>query len=205
MKKILIFAVIVIVAFVAYWFVFKPKNPTKVEAEKQQPIKLKTHSDTFNIATQQAIDSYLKMKNSFIEADTNAIKNNARSFLNLISDIPYSEMKNDPGNIYDAIIVTVDDLKNNTNLLIQQSDIQGMRKNFSSISDLLYPGFLKMINYEGTNLYIQHCPMAFDDERGANWLNETNEILNPYMGKTHPQYKGTMLHCGEVVDSLTFQ
>lgn len=205
MKKFLIFVVFAVIAFLSYWFFIKPKDVKKEVVEKQQPIKLKTHSDTFNLATQAAIDSYLKMKNSFIEADTAGIKNNARDFLSLISNIPYSEMKSDPGNILEALNVTVADVKANTNSLLQQSDIQAMRKNFSSISDLLYPGFLKMINYEGNNLYIQHCPMAFDDEIGANWINEKDEVLNPYMGKYHPQYKGTMLHCGEVVDSITFQ
>lgn len=205
MKKFLLFVIIVLIGFVTYWFFIKPKDVKREVAEKQQPIKLKAHSDSFNVATQAALDSYLEMKNAFIDADTARIKTNARNFLTLIENIPYSEMKNDPGNIFEALTVTVDDVKNNTNSLLQQSDLQGMRKSFSSISDLLYPGFLKMINYEGTNLYIQHCPMAFDDEIGANWINETNEILNPYMGKTHPQYKGTMLHCGEVVDSITFQ
>ena len=205
MKKFLIFVVFVVIGFLVYKFFIKPKDVNTEVAEKQQPIKLKTHSDTFNIATQATIDSYIKMKNAFIDADTAQIKIHARNFLKLIDEIPYEEMKNDPGNILEALKVTVQDIKTNSSSLLQQSDLQAMRKNFSSVSDLLYPGFLKMINYEGTSLYIQHCPMAFDDEIGANWVNESNEIMNPYMGKTHPKYKGTMLHCGDVMDSITTQ
>ncbi len=205
MKKFLIFVVFVLIGFLIYKFFIKRTDVKTEVAEKQQPIKLKTHSDTFNIATQAAINSYLEMKNAFIDADTAKIKMNGRNFLNLIDKIPYQEMKNDPGNILEALNVTVQDVKTNASALLQQTDLQGMRKSFSSISDLLYPGFLKMINYEGSSLYIQHCPMAFDDEIGANWINESNEILNPYMGKTHPKYKGTMLHCGDVVDSITTQ
>jgi membrane fusion protein, copper/silver efflux system len=41
-------------------------------------------------------------------------------------------------------------------------------------------------------VYRQFCPMAFDD-KGAFWLSESDEILNPYFGDM-------MLNCGEVTD-----
>jgi len=67
---------------------------------------------------------------------------------------------------------------------------------------MMYPGFFKMINYEGATLYLQYCPMAFGDEKGANWISNSAEIVNPYLGKNHPIYKAAMLHCGELKDSL---
>ena len=30
----------------------------------------------------------------------------------------------------------------------------------------------------------------------------TEEIINPYLGKNHPEFKSGMLHCGEVKDSI---
>ena len=76
-----------------------------------------------------------------------------------------------------------------------------MRKDFNMVSDILYPAF-KSINYNGPTMYYQNCPMAFGEDKGANWISSTKEIINPYMGKNHPEYKGSMLHCGEVKDSL---
>ncbi len=43
-------------------------------------------------------------------------------------------------------------------------------------------------------LYKMHCPMVYPD-RGADWLQETDQILNPYYG-------AMMLGCGEVQTSI---
>ena len=69
------------------------------------------------------------------------------------------------------------------------------------VSENLYP-LLKTIGYEGPKLYWQNCPMAFGENKEGNWLSNTPEIINPYLGKNHPQYKATMFGCGETKDSL---
>ncbi len=45
-----------------------------------------------------------------------------------------------------------------------------------------------------TKLYVQHCPMAYNN-KGAYWVSNVAEIKNPY-------YPKQMLDCGEVTDSL---
>ena len=40
------------------------------------------------------------------------------------------------------------------------------------------------------DLYVQHCPMAFDG-KGADWVSNSKEVLNPYFGEE-------MLNCGRV-------
>jgi hypothetical protein len=35
--------------------------------------------------------------------------------------------------------------------------------------------------------------MAFGEDKGANWIRNTSEIINPYLGKNHPEFKATML------------
>ena len=76
-----------------------------------------------------------------------------------------------------------------------------MRKDFGMVSENLNP-FLRTINYEGEKIYWQFCPMAFGEDKGANWLSKTQEVINPYLGKNHPKYKADMLNCGEVKDSI---
>ena len=44
--------------------------------------------------------------------------------------------------------------------------------------------------------------MAFGEGKDANWISNTEEIFNPYLGKNHPEFKGTMLHCGEIKDTI---
>ena len=46
----------------------------------------------------------------------------------------------------------------------------------------------------GRHLYLQHCPMAFDNE-GADWVSDETEIRNPYFGAAMPT-------CGKVVEEL---
>ena len=82
------------------------------------------------------------------------------------------------------------------------TDIQEMRKDFKSLSENLYPSFFKTINYEGAKMYWQNCPMAFGTDMGANWISKTTETINPYLGKNHPEFKATMLHCGLVKDTI---
>jgi len=43
-------------------------------------------------------------------------------------------------------------------------------------------------------LYVEYCPMAFENE-GATWLSRESNIANPYFGDK-------MLRCGSIVDTL---
>ena len=43
--------------------------------------------------------------------------------------------------------------------------------------------------------YVQHCPMA-NDNNGADWLSKEKEIKNPYYGDK-------MLKCGMVSETIT--
>jgi hypothetical protein len=44
--------------------------------------------------------------------------------------------------------------------------------------------------------------MAFGEDHDANWISNTAEIINPYLGKKNPEFKATMIHCGETKDSI---
>ncbi len=48
---------------------------------------------------------------------------------------------------------------------------------------------------DGLTLYIQHCPMAFNNQ-GADWLLDQQDILNPYYGDA-------MLRCGEITREIS--
>jgi hypothetical protein len=71
------------------------------------------------------------------------------------------------------------------------------------ISEALY-NLVRTVKYDRQKLYHQHCPMAFNDEEEAWWISNSNKIENPYLGKKHPKYKGTMIGCGDITDSLDF-
>lgn len=195
----------ILFAAVAVYFLFFNKKENKPDEPKQAPIALKKHSDTFNKTTDSMVNAYMNMKDAFVNADTAAVKTAARNFVAVLERLPIEELKNDTATIFETVRSNVDDIKSNATSLLQQTNISEMRKDFSMVTEMMYPSFFKAINYEGTKLYVANCPMAFGDDVAANWISNSAEIVNPYLGKNHPTYKGTMLHCGEVKDSIVAQ
>ena len=201
MKKIIAFVVLVLAAFSVYWFLLRTKDAAPRQA-KQEAVAVKKHSAAFNTAVDNMMNAYFKMKDSFVDGDTAQAKVYAGKFINLLDSIPLAELDKDSAMISETAKANIDDIKANANSLLQQTGITEMRQDFRTVSDMLYPGFFKIINYEGPALYLQNCPMAFDGDKDANWVSNSNEVVNPYLGKNHPKFKAAMLNCGEVKDSL---
>lgn len=201
MKKLLFILIAVMVAISVYWFILRKKESTP-KAPKQAPMVLKKHSPAFNSSIDSLIENYLSVKNAFVEGDTLSAKAYNASFISQLDRIPLDELKKDTASIFETVQASIADIKANALSLNQQTNITEMRKDFSMVTEMMYPAFFTAINYEGQKLYLQNCPMAFEEETPANWISNSSEIVNPYLGKSHPKYKATMLHCGEVKDSV---
>jgi hypothetical protein len=201
MKKIILGILIIILAIAGfYWYKFSNAGGGD-SGQKLVPIALKKHSGAFNQAISVAMIAYFDISAAFVEADTAKVKENCRKFVQLLDSIPMDELKKDTANIYDIAIGSFDGIKSNAISLLSMTDIQEMRKDFSMISENLYP-FFNIINYEGEKMYWLNCPMAFGDDKEANWVSKTKDVINPYLGKNHPEFKATMLHCGMVKDTI---
>ena len=204
MKKAVLIGLILILAIAGYyWYKFSNAGGGD-SGPKQQPLALKKHSDTFNQSVTTAMSAYFDMKTAFVDADTAKAKENCVKFIQLLDSIPLGELKKDTANIYESAFNDFSNIKSNAESLLQQTSILEMRKDFGMVSENLYP-FFRTINYEGEKMYWQNCPMAFGEDKGANWISNTKEIINPYLGKNHPEYKGSMLHCGEIKDTIKAQ
>lgn len=201
MKKILAFIVILIAAISVYWFFIRTKESTP-KPPKQAPVAVKQHSDSFNSSVDNLMNAYFAMKDAFVESDTASAKKYAAGFISLLDSIPLDELKKDDTLIIATAKANISDIKSNAQALLTQTDITMMRQDFRTVSDMLYPSFFMTINYEGPALYLQNCPMAFEGDKDANWISNSDEVINPYLGKNHPKYKATMLNCGEVKDSI---
>jgi hypothetical protein len=201
MRKLIVFLMLVVLGFSVYWFLLRTKDSKPAEP-KQAPITVKKHTDAFNSSIDRLMASYYGIKDAFVEADTTLAKKNTVSFIGLLDSIPVSELEKDDKTIAETAKATLADLKSNAESLLKQTDITEMRQDFRTVSDMLYPAFFKIINYEGPALFLQNCPMAFDGDKDANWISNSSEIVNPYLGKHHPKFKATMLNCGEVKDSI---
>ena len=201
MKRILFIIILLLAAFAVYWFKFR----TAVVAEelKQQPIKTSRHSAGFNNSFDTLMNYYFEIKDAFVDADSVKAKAAAERFITATGTLKIDELKTDSV-VYQSVAMQLNDIKANAESMLKQPNILEMRRDFWGVSESIYP-LLKSVYYEGNTLYWQNCPMAFGDDKGANWISNTEEIVNPYLGKKHPEYKAAMLHCGEVKDSIKAQ
>jgi Protein of unknown function (DUF3347) len=201
MKKVFLFLVLAAVAFGAYWFLIRQKE-TLPEAPPMAHIELKKHSEKFNTAVDSIVNAYLSIKNAFIDSDVEKAKAATKNLVTFLDKLPIDELKKDTITVYQTAVSNLADVKANAASILNQTDITEMRKDFSMVTEMMYPSFLTTIKYEGQKLYVAKCPMAFNETTAANWISNSAEIINPYLGKDHPKYKATMLNCGEVVDSI---
>lgn len=202
MKRIFLVVIFLLAAFAVYWFKFK--TIPVAEQPKQEPIKTSRHSTSFNTSFDTLMTHYFAIKDAFVEADSVKAKEAVKSFITATDSLKINELKNDSAAVYQSVSMQLNDMKANAESILKQPNLTEMRRDFWGVSESIYP-LLKSVHYEGNTLYWQNCPMAFGEDKGANWISNTEEIVNPYMGKKHPEYKATMLHCGEVKDSITAQ
>ncbi|HMG81853.1 MAG TPA: DUF3347 domain-containing protein [Ferruginibacter sp.] len=203
MRKVWLTAIILVVFFIGYWF-FLRKPDTADEAQSitsQQPMKIGAHSLAFNNSIDTLLSAYFALKNNFVDADSIAAAASATKLAGLTDSVKMDELKKDTSanatTLYATAVSQLVDVKTNAQSIPTEKTITAMRKDFQSVTESLYP-LLKMIHYEGSILYLQNCPMAFGDGNDANWISNTAEIMNPYLGKKDI----TMYHCGETKDSI---
>lgn len=200
MKRFISILIVILVLAGLWFFVFK-KNKKDPEPAPVAKNVVKKHSSEFNKGIANVLDAYFNMKDAFVNADTGKIKATASLFIAATDSINLNELKSTDSSLLVSARQNISDIKANAEPILHESDITAMRQDFSMVSENLYP-LLKVIGYEGDKIYWQNCPMAFGDDKPANWLSSTAEINNPYLGKYDPKYKSGMLHCGENMDSI---
>lgn len=199
MRKLFLLLVLVLLAFGAWWFFFRASSGNS--GPKQQPLKVGLHSTLFNQGIDNLVKEYLSLKEAFVNADTALIKAQQKKLTVALDSLKTEELKKDTTGIFQSARLMIGDIRSNAEAIAKESDITEMRQDFRMVSENLFP-LLKTIHYEGQKLYWQNCPMAFGEGKDASWISNTEEIINPYLGRNHPEFKGTMLHCGEIKDTI---
>ena len=80
-------------------------------------------------------------------------------------------------------------------LIIDAEDIEGQRRGFATFSEAMENMLKRFGPVSDQPVYRFKCPMAFSG-RGAAWLQNIEEVNNPYFGKA-------MLRCGELVETIS--
>lgn len=201
MKKWLLLLLLALVGVLTWYFFVTNKKP-KEETPKQQPIAVSQHSDSFNVSLDRVLASYYALTDDFVKWDTTAVQSHANDLKTNLQNVNFDELKKDTL-IYQTAVTYIDAANGELETVLQPSDITTKRHALNNLSDNMY-NLLRTIHYDRSKIYLQECPMAFNDEEPGVWLSGVDSIRNPYLGLHHPKYKSGMLECGSTKDTLNF-
>jgi hypothetical protein len=133
----------------------------------------------------EVLSHYFHVKHALTKDDASEAKNGATMLLQVISQFDNSLLPADQKAEYTKHISTI---KEHADAIVKSGDVDAERMHFAELSTHTYE-LVKAFG-AGKKIYYDHCPMAFNN-KGANWLNESAAIQNPYMGTKMPE-------CGSV-------
>jgi hypothetical protein len=201
MKKLLLLVGLAIIG-VASWYIWETRKKPKDETPEQPPVVVSKYSLDFIRSVDSALADYYILSESLVRWDSVNVNENAAELKESFQDIKFKELEKD-SLIYQTAKSYTQTFNNDLDAFIQKVDMTDKRHLFNSMSQNLYD-LLRAIRYDGGKVYLQECPMAFNDTEAGIWLSKTSPIRNPYLGLHHPKYKSGMLECGETKDSLAF-
>ncbi|MEM1122130.1 MAG: efflux RND transporter periplasmic adaptor subunit [Bacteroidota bacterium] len=135
-------------------------------------------------------EKYIVLKDAFVATDPTAATVAATTFNEALKEIDRMLLS---GEAHDYWMKKLNGLNKHSAKIAKIEEVEKQRKQFQGITKLLIP-VLQAFGVEGTTIYIQHCPMAFDN-RGADWLSTEEQIRNPYFGDR-------MMKCGSVTGTI---
>ena len=147
----------------------------------------------FTMQINSAYDKYVVLKNAFVQSDVKKVKQAAKEVQLSLSK---ADMKLLTGNAHMQWMDISGKLDTQINKIAASDKIEDQRIAFSIYNDNFYKA-IKTFGLMGKTVYYQFCPMM-NDGKGAYWLSETKDILNPYYGES-------MLTCGETKETLKYQ
>ncbi len=162
---------------------------TKPTSNKERKAKVNTE---FQNQLSAVYDDYLKLKNAFVASNEAEINKDADITLKSVKNV---DMKLVEGSAHLTWMSIEEVIVNNLNGIIQMKGIEMKRKHFSIISNKIYELLEQFGKTNGTPLYYQYCPMAFNNE-GAYWISGSKKIINPYFTDD------SMRVCGETKKTI---
>ncbi len=133
---------------------------------------------------------YLHIKNALANDDGGEAASGGKAFVAALAKFDKSIITAEQKKGYSDI--EVDALEMADHISTNADKIEHQREHFDMLSKDMYD-IVKTFG-AGQTLYQTHCPM-YNDNKGANWLSETKEIKNPYLGKK-------MSTCGSVKEEI---
>ena len=153
------------------------------------------HSEAFNTSVENSLKAYDLLAEAFVQWDSVSIPRLAIELKQNLEKIDTSLAKGES-----ARLTTV---KRELTTIEGSHSLGVKRLALNLISDHLFQ-YLKSVQYDKREVFLQECPMAFNDTESGLWITGADSIRNPYLGMHHPKYKSGMLKCGENKDRINY-
>lgn len=142
--------------------------------------------ETFQMVFQEALQSYLLMKDAFVASDMNQVSAFAKAASKEFKALNTSNLSEMEKSHVSKSIEMLNAISSNTDLEKQRAHFVILNENLVALA--------MNINTPKNKLYVQQCPMA-NGNQGAIWISVEEDIKNPYFGDA-------MLTCGSVIEIL---
>ncbi|WP_423127557.1 efflux RND transporter periplasmic adaptor subunit [Gaoshiqia sp. Z1-71] len=146
-------------------------------------------SQAFRRQITTVAEAYFEVKNALAGDDAKAARSGSQKVKNALSKVDMSLLQ---GQAHHHWMDVKKQLSAAAAMIENTENIGVQREHFEKLSEQILE-MTESFGLEKDKAYKQFCPMAFDD-KGAYWLSESDEILNPYFGDE-------MLRCGEVTET----
>ena len=138
----------------------------------------------------EILSSYIKMKNALAKDNDKEAAEAGNEMVQAFTGFNKTALTFEQAKIYGDI---EDDAREHAEHIGSNAgNIKHQREHFDMLSKDIYQ-LVKAFG-GGQKLYYDRCPM-YNDGKGANWISETKEIANPYLGKAMPT-------CGTIKEEL---
>jgi len=164
----------------------------EAESETGIPNYRESTPSSFVSQLSEAAAAYLGLKDALVETDQKSAQTEGKAFAAALAAIDMNELEGDAHSYW---MTQLRALRTHGRKIAENEEVEAQRKQFGFLSTALINS-LQAFGYNDT-LYVQYCPMAFDNT-GANWLSSEEQVLNPYFGDK-------MLRCGTVQAVLSEQ
>jgi Cu(I)/Ag(I) efflux system membrane fusion protein len=138
-----------------------------------------------------AVKVYFELKDALVNSDSKLAAEKAFSFKTALSNIQSDLLS---GQLLTSWQERGGSLEKAVDEFTSKEDIAAQREAFLPMSKTVI-ACAKDYGPLNMTVYVQHCPMAFDNT-GGDWLSNTEKVFNPYFGE------GMMYNCGNVKETI---
>jgi len=139
-----------------------------------------------NASINKVLTAYLEIKNALANDNNKLANQKAAEFTATLKEVNTSQLDARQKATW---LKYSEKLRFDGDHISESAAIAHQREHFVSLSKNMY-AVIKELKANNSPVYIQYCPM-----KKASWLSESEEIKNPYYGKS-------MSECGKVTETL---